>query len=63
MSDLIDEPGEGVNAPEFSVTEVSNAIKRVIEGEFGMVRVRGEVGRGVSCWRRVAPQGSTSQFR
>jgi len=45
MSDLIDESPEGMNAPEFSVTEVSIAIKRVIEGEFGHVRIRAEVGR------------------
>ena len=43
--DLIDDPSEGQNAPEFSVTELSGAIKRVIEGEFGHVRIRGEVGR------------------
>jgi len=43
--DLIDDPREGENAPEFSVTEISGAVKRVIEGEFGRVRVRGEVGR------------------
>ncbi|WP_137703008.1 exodeoxyribonuclease VII large subunit [Marimonas lutisalis] len=45
MSDLIDDPTPGLNEPEFSVTEISNAIKRVIEGEFGHVRIRGEVGR------------------
>ncbi|MDQ2093528.1 exodeoxyribonuclease VII large subunit [Rhodalgimonas zhirmunskyi] len=45
MSDLIDDPSPGLNDPEFSVTELSNAIKRVIEGEFGHVRIRGEVGR------------------
>jgi len=45
MSDLIDDPEPGENAPEFSVTELSGAIKRVIEGEFGHVRVRGELGR------------------
>lgn len=43
--DLIDDPREGQNSPEFSVTELSGAIKRVIEGEFGHVRIRGEVGR------------------
>ncbi|MEW9919011.1 exodeoxyribonuclease VII large subunit [Marimonas sp. MJW-29] len=43
--DLIDEPIEGLNSPEFTVTEISGAIKRVIEGEFGHVRIRGEVGR------------------
>jgi exodeoxyribonuclease VII large subunit len=45
MMDLIDDPAEGVNSPEFSVTELSGAIKRVIEGEFGHVRIKGEVGR------------------
>ncbi len=35
----------GGNLPEFSVSELSGAVKRVIEGEFGRVRVRGEVGR------------------
>ena len=45
MSDLIDDPIPGENAHEFSVTEISGAVKRVIEGEFGRVRVRGEVGR------------------
>ncbi|MRX51718.1 exodeoxyribonuclease VII large subunit [Paracoccus sp. S-4012] len=33
------------NAPALSVSEISGAVKRVIEGEFGRVRVRGEVGR------------------
>ncbi len=45
MSDLIDDPSEGANAPEFSVSELSGAIKRLIEGEFAHVRIRGEVGR------------------
>ena len=43
--DLIDEPTS--NTPEFSVSEISGALKRVLEGEFGRVRVRGEVGRVV----------------
>lgn len=42
--DLIDDEETG-NTPEFSVSELSGAVKRVIEGEFGFVRVRGEVGR------------------
>ena len=29
--------------PEFSVSEISGAIKRTLEGEFGRVRVRGEI--------------------
>lgn len=33
------------NTPPLSVSELSGAVKRVIEGEFGRVRVRGEVGR------------------
>ena len=45
MVDLLDDPVEGVNSPEFSVTELSGAIKRVIEGEFSHVRIKGEVGR------------------
>ncbi|WP_425091874.1 exodeoxyribonuclease VII large subunit [Tropicimonas sp. S265A] len=43
--DLIDDPAPGQNAPEFSVSELSGAIKRTLESEFGRVRVRGEVGR------------------
>ncbi|MCP5084428.1 MAG: exodeoxyribonuclease VII large subunit [Alphaproteobacteria bacterium] len=45
MSDLIDDPAPGQNAPEFSVSEISGAVKRMIEGEFDHVRIRGEVGR------------------
>ena len=37
-------PGPG-NSPEYTVSELSNAVKRVVEGEFGLIRVRGEVGR------------------
>ncbi|MEL7153609.1 MAG: exodeoxyribonuclease VII large subunit, partial [Pseudomonadota bacterium] len=45
MNSLIDDdPGPG-NTPEFSVSELSGAVKRMVEGEFGFVRVRGEVGR------------------
>jgi exodeoxyribonuclease VII large subunit len=43
--DLFEDTRPGQNAPEFSVFEISGAVKRVIEGEFGRVRVRGEVGR------------------
>ncbi|MDF1872918.1 exodeoxyribonuclease VII large subunit [Vannielia sp.] len=45
--DLIDDPSPGENTPEFSVSELSGAVKRVVEGEFGFVRVKGEVGRVV----------------
>ena len=31
------------NLPEFTVSEISGAIKRMLEGEFGRVRVRGEI--------------------
>ncbi|WP_424933702.1 exodeoxyribonuclease VII large subunit [Amaricoccus macauensis] len=43
--ELFEEAAEGGNTPEFSVSELSGAVKRVIEGEFGHVRVRGELGR------------------
>ncbi|MDE2334401.1 MAG: exodeoxyribonuclease VII large subunit [Rhodospirillales bacterium] len=33
----------GPNVPEFSVSEISGAIKATLEGAFGRVRVRGEV--------------------
>ncbi|MSU90125.1 exodeoxyribonuclease VII large subunit [Rhodobacteraceae bacterium 2CG4] len=49
MSDLFDDPDDaqpaGGNAPEFTVSELSGAVKRTIEGAFTHVRVRGEVGR------------------
>jgi exodeoxyribonuclease VII large subunit len=41
--DLFDLPGE--NAPEYTVSELSGAIRRVIEDGFGRVRVRAELGR------------------
>lgn len=45
--DLIDDdaPAPQGNQPEYTVSELSGAVRRVIEGEFGLVRVRGEVGR------------------
>ncbi len=43
--DLIDDPDPGINQPEFSVSEISGVIKRVIEGELSHVRIKGEIGR------------------
>jgi len=43
--EILEDRRPGENAPEFSVSELSGAVRRVIEGEFGRVRVRGEVGR------------------
>lgn len=43
MDLLEDEPGS--NAHEFTVSELSGAVKRSIEDQFGRVRVRGEIGR------------------
>lgn len=43
--DLFEDDKPGENAHDFTVSELSGAIKRVIEGEFGRVRVKGEVGR------------------
>src|SRR5579875_3365613 len=31
------------NVPEYTVSEISGAVKRTLEGAFGRVRVRGEV--------------------
>ena len=45
MSDLIDDPSPGQNVPELTVSEISGAVKRTLEGTFGRVRVKGEVGR------------------
>ena len=38
MSDLL-----ASNTPEWSVSELSGALKRMIEGEFGHVRIKGEI--------------------
>ena len=44
--DLIeDDAGPGDNAHEYTVAEISGAVKRTVEGGFGHVRVRGEIGR------------------
>ena len=32
-----------INAPEFTVSELSSALKRTVEDRFGHVRVRGEI--------------------
>ncbi|ATG44039.1 exodeoxyribonuclease 7 large subunit [Phaeobacter piscinae] len=49
MSDLFDDPSPsdrpGQNAPEFTVSEISGEVKRTLEGTFGRIRVKGEVGR------------------
>ncbi|MEO3416416.1 exodeoxyribonuclease VII large subunit [Roseovarius sp. CAU 1744] len=45
MSELIDDPQPGRNLPEYTVSEISGEVKRTLEGTFGRVRVRGEVGR------------------
>ncbi|MDT8344169.1 MAG: exodeoxyribonuclease VII large subunit, partial [Thermohalobaculum sp.] len=42
---LIDDSPEGTNAPEVTVSELSRGIKRTLEGAYGHVRVRGELGR------------------
>ncbi|MEM1302882.1 MAG: exodeoxyribonuclease VII large subunit [Pseudomonadota bacterium] len=47
--DLLDDPAPGSNTPEYSVGEIAGAVKRLIEGELGWVRVRGEVGRVVKA--------------
>ncbi|WP_322891332.1 MULTISPECIES: exodeoxyribonuclease VII large subunit [unclassified Yoonia] len=44
MMDLF-EDGPADNTPEFSVSEISGAVKKTIEGGFSHIRVRGELGR------------------
>jgi exodeoxyribonuclease VII large subunit len=39
----MDEPAATSNIPEFSVSEISGAVKRTLEGAFGRIRVRGEI--------------------
>ncbi len=43
--ELFEDTGPGENAPEYSVSEISGAVKRMVEGAFGHVRIRGELGR------------------
>ena len=45
--DLFDDGPSGDNAPEFTVSELTGSVKKTLEGAFGRVRVRGEVGRVV----------------
>ena len=47
--DLLDDPTPGQNTPEFTVSEISGAVKRTLEGEFGRIRVRGEVSRVIKA--------------
>ncbi|SFJ90148.1 exodeoxyribonuclease VII large subunit [Jannaschia pohangensis] len=46
MDDLIDEPAAPRrNEAEYTVSEISGAVKRALEDAFGRIRVRGEIGR------------------
>ncbi|MFO6464415.1 exodeoxyribonuclease VII large subunit [Jannaschia sp. KMU-145] len=45
MDDLIDDSRPGRNEAEFTVSEISGAVKKTLEGTFGRVRVRGEVSK------------------
>jgi exodeoxyribonuclease VII large subunit len=47
---LVAEPVPGDNAAPLSVSELSQKLKRMVEGEFGHVRLRGEI----SGWKRAA---------
>ena len=49
-SGLLAESRAGDNAAPFTVSEISGALKRTVEGAFGHVRVRGEI----SGWKRHA---------
>ncbi len=41
---LVDKPKEGNNVPEWTVSDLSRQLKRMVEDGFGHVRVRGEIG-------------------
>ncbi len=43
MNEQVEENGAGGNIPAYSVSELSGALKRAVEDNFGWVRVRGEV--------------------
>jgi exodeoxyribonuclease VII large subunit len=43
MSDSLFGPSPAGNAAEYTVSEISNALKRAVEDQFGNVRVRGEI--------------------
>ena len=43
--ELLDDPEAVSNVAEFTVSEISGALKRTLEDTFGHVRVRGELGR------------------
>ena len=45
MTEISVETGTDGNVAEYSVGEISNAVKKTLEGTFEHVRVRGEVGR------------------
>jgi len=47
MAELFDSDNGGSvgNTPEFTVSEISGAVKRTLEDRFGRIRVRGEVSR------------------
>jgi exodeoxyribonuclease VII large subunit len=43
MPETLEQPNPVTNIPEYSVSEISAAVKRTLEGAFGRVRVRGEI--------------------
>ena len=47
--DLFDDDKPESNAPEFTVSDLTGAVKKTLEGAFGRVRVRGEIGRVVTA--------------
>jgi exodeoxyribonuclease VII large subunit len=43
MDEAAAPPAAASNVPEYTVSEISGAVKRALEGNFGRVRVRGEI--------------------
>lgn len=59
---MSDQPSSA-NVPEFTVTEVSTALKRTVEDAFGYVRVRGEISQpkvaaSGHCYMRLKDDGA-----
>lgn len=51
-STLFDQPRPGSNMPEYGVSEISKLLKKTVEENFGLVRVRGEI-----SGFKIAPSG------
>ena len=53
---------ERTNIPEFTVTDISRYIKRTLESEFSIVRIKGEIGFSVIRGGNVVGEHSVKYF-